>query len=150
MIVATYNVNSVNARLPNLLEWLQNTSPDIVVLQELKSDFNSFPFFEINSAGYNVKILGQKSYNGVAILSKHKIKIISEGLPGFEDDNARYLEALIDYNNQEILISSVYLPNGNPPYNNPDDHSKFEYKLRFMDALYHHAAELLKKYNLAI
>lgn len=143
MIIATFNINSINARLPYFLDWLAKNSPDVVLLQELKSDFNSFPFFEINSAGYNVKILGQKSYNGVAVLSRYNINLIHEGLPNFEDENARYIEALVDIKGKNLRVASVYLPNGNPPYNNPDDTSKFEYKIKFMDALYKHAQNLL-------
>lgn len=143
MIISTFNVNSINARLNILLEWLEKKSPDIVFLQELKCDFNSFPFFEINSLGYDVKILAQKSYNGVAILSRYKIKVIHEGMPSFYDENARYLEAVINFKGNDITVASVYLPNGNPPYNHPDDNSKFEYKLKFMDALYNHAKKLL-------
>lgn len=144
MIIATYNVNSVNARLENLLEWLNKNQPDVVLLQEIKSEFNGFPFFELNAIGYDVKILGQKSYNGVAILSKHKLKVTAEGLPGFADENARYLEAALTVEGQEYRVASIYLPNGNPPYNNPDDNSKFAYKLAWMDAFYNHAKELLE------
>ena len=141
MKISTFNVNSVNARLDNLLNWLNKTNSDVVLLQEIKSEFNSFPFFEISAAGYDAKILGQKSYNGVAILSKHKIEITQEGLPFIEDENSRYLEAVIN----GIRFASIYLPNGNPPYNAPDDNSKFEYKLKWMEALYKHAQNLLSK-----
>lgn len=144
MKIATYNVNSVNARIENLVEWLQTTNPDIVLLQEIKTEFNGFPFFDLQLAGYDAKILGQKSYNGVAILSRYKINIVSEGIPNFEDENSRYLEAVVDVKGEKIRVASIYLPNGNPPYNNPDDNSKFEYKLRFMEALYKHAAHLLR------
>lgn len=150
MLISTFNVNSINARLPNLLEWLIKTKPDIVLLQEIKTEFNAFPFFELQSAGYQVKMLGQKSYNGVAVLSPYKIELIHEGIPDFEDKNARYLEVLIHMPTQTVRAASVYLPNGNPPYNNPDDESKFEYKLRFMDALYHHARKLLQKDELIV
>ena len=143
MIISTYNINSVNARLSIFLDWLDKNSPDIVLLQELKSDFNSFPFFEIKYAGYDVKIVGQKSYNGVAILSRHKLQVVHDKLPGFEDENARYLETIVDVKGQKIRVVSVYMPNGNPPYNNIYDTSKFEYKLRFMDAFYKHSASLL-------
>lgn len=140
MKIATFNVNSINARLDNLLEWLQAVSPDVVLLQEIKTEFNNFPFFDLQMIGYEAKIIGQKSYNGVAILSKHKIKVLQEGLPDFEDENARYLEVEIN----GIRFASIYLPNGNPPYNAPDDTSKFDYKLRWMEALYKHAQSLLK------
>lgn len=144
MKISTYNVNSVNARLENLSAWLKAESPDIVLLQEIKTEFNDFPSFELSALGYDAKILGQKSYNGVAVLSRHKMKIIAEGLPGFADENSRYLEAGINVGGTDYRVASIYLPNGNPPYNNPDDTSKFEYKLRFMDALYRHAEELLQ------
>ena len=78
MKIATYNVNSINARIENLITWLRREQPDIVLLQEIKTEFNSFPFFEIQAEGYDVKILGQKSYNGVAILSRHQIKVVQE------------------------------------------------------------------------
>lgn len=145
MLISTYNVNSINARLPNLLAWLEIAKPDIALLQEIKCEFNAFPFFEINSAGYEVKILGQKSYNGVAVLSRSKIKVVSEGLPGFDDTNARYLEVITEADGLPVRAASIYLPNGNPPYNDPDDQSKFDYKLKFMDALYRHAHNLLLK-----
>lgn len=143
MKIATLNINSVNARLPNLILWLKQNSPDILLLQEIKTEFNSFPFFDLQMIGYDAKILGQKSYNGVAILSKHKIKITEENLPNFEDVNARYLEAEIKIKNTSYIIASIYLPNGNPPYNAPNDTSKFEYKLQWMDAFLQHANELL-------
>lgn len=142
MDIATYNVNSINARLENLTEWLRRERPDVVLLQEIKSEFNNFPFFELQTEGYEAKILGQKSYNGVAILSRHKLKVIHEGLPGFDDENARYLEAALTVEGQEYRVVSLYLPNGNPPYNNPDDDSKYAYKLAWMDAFYNHAQEL--------
>lgn len=144
MKIATYNVNSVNARLENLLEWLQKEQPDVALLQEIKCEFNAFPFFELQTSGYEAKILGQKSYNGVAVLSRHKIKVIQEGLPGFEDESARYLEAEIDDGKRVFRTASIYLPNGNPPYNAPDDDSRYAYKLRWMEALYARARELLE------
>lgn len=144
MIIATYNVNSINARLENLLEWLEKNQPDVVLLQEIKTEFNGFPFFELQTKGYEAKILGQKSYNGVAILSKHKLEVTSEGLPDFADENARYLEANVNVDGQEWRVASIYLPNGNPPYNNPDDDSKYDYKLKWMEALYKHATKLLE------
>ena len=144
MIIATYNVNSINARIENLLDWLQKAAPDVVLLQEIKSEFNAFPFFELQAAGYDAKILGQKSYNGVAILSKHKLKVTEEGLPGFADEQARYLEAEVEVNGQKWRVASIYAPNGNPPYNNPDDDSRYAYKISWFDALLSHAKELLE------
>lgn len=142
MKISTYNVNSINARLDNLGTWLKSENPDIVLLQEIKCEYDGFPFFELKALGYDAKILGEKSYNGVAILSRHKITITAENLPGFADSQSRYLEAVIDVEGQEWQVASIYLPNGNPPYNNPDDESKFDYKLRWMEALYKHAANL--------
>ncbi|MDR1026115.1 MAG: exodeoxyribonuclease III [Lactobacillus sp.] len=143
MKVATFNVNSINARLENFLAWLKSASPDVVLLQEIKSEFNSFPFFDLQAVGYDAHIVGQKSYNGVAIISKHKMKLIRESLPDFEDENARYIEAMINFNGKDIRVASIYLPNGNPPYSNPDDTSKFTYKLRWMEAFYKHASQLI-------
>lgn len=144
MKIATFNVNSVNARMENLVKWLDIAAPDIVLLQEIKTEFNTFPFFDLQVAGYDAKILGQKSYNGVAVISRHKITVVEEGIPGFEDEHSRYLEAVVEIKGEKIRVASIYLPNGNPPYNDPDDNSKFEYKLRWMDALYKHAKELLR------
>lgn len=144
MKIATYNVNSINSRIENLTDFLRQESPDIVLLQEIKTEFNSFPFFEFQALGYNANILGQKSYNGVAVLSRHKINIINENLPNFEDENARYLEADITVDNTNYRIASIYVPNGNPPYNDPDNTEKFNYKLHWMDAFYHHALSLLE------
>lgn len=145
MKIATFNVNSINARMENLLPWLEKVKPDIVLLQEIKSEDSSFPYFDLKLQGYEAKILGQKSYNGVAILSPHKIKIIEEGLPDFADENARYLEALVNVKGEDFRVASIYLPNGNPPYNDPDDTSKFTYKLKWMEALFQHTLELIHK-----
>lgn len=144
MKIATLNINSVNARINNLCAWLKQNNPDVLLLQEIKTEFNNFPFFDFQMAGYEAKILGQKSYNGVAVLSRHPIEIISENLPNFTDENARYLECCIKINGDEYIVASLYLPNGNPPYNAPTDTSKFEYKLRWTDALTAHADYLLR------
>lgn len=143
MKIATYNVNSINARLDNLKAYLSSEQPDIMLLQEIKCEFNAFPFFDINSCGYEAKMLGQKSYNGVAILAKDKIVITQENLPDFNDDAARYLEADVWVANQKIRVASIYLPNGNPPYNEPNDITRLQYKLRWQEAFYQHAKELL-------
>lgn len=145
MIIATFNINSINARLPSFLEWLKKTTPDVVLLQEIKTAFDLFPFFELSSIGYNAKVLGQKSYNGVAILSRHKMNVVTEGLPDFTDENARYLEVDLTIKDQKYRVASVYLPNGNPPYNDPDNTEKYEYKLAFMKAFYERAAQLLEE-----
>ena len=144
MLVATYNVNSVNARLENLTAWLAQNQPDILFLQEIKCESNAFPFFELRAAGYEAAVLGQKSYNGVAVLSRNKISVRQEGLPGFEDGGARYLEVETETPRGRYIAASVYLPNGNPPYNDPDDDSRYAYKLRWMDGLLVRARALLE------
>lgn len=143
MKIATYNVNSINARLDNLLSYLNAERPDIMLLQEIKCEFNTFPFFDIQALGYDVKMLGQKSYNGVAVLAKGKINITQDNLPDFIDDAARYLEADVIINKEKIRVASVYLPNGNPPYNEPNDNTRLQYKLRWQEAFYRHTKDLL-------
>lgn len=136
MKIATYNVNGVNGRLPVLLRWLKETSPDIVCLQELKAPQEKFPEQAIQDAGYNALWHGQKSWNGVAILSrKGKPEEVRRALPGDEDDDhSRYLEAIVD----GILVCCLYLPNGNP-----SPGPKFDYKMRWFERLIAHAKELL-------
>lgn len=143
MKIATYNVNSINARIDNLTVWLKKENPDVVFLQEIKCEFNAFPFFELQTLGYEAKILGQKSYNGVAILSKTKLMVVAENLSDFTDEQARYLEAETVIDGKKYRLASVYLPNGNPPYNDPDDDSRYVYKLNWMAALYKRAQYLL-------
>jgi exodeoxyribonuclease-3 len=134
--IATYNVNGVNGRLPVLLRWLQEAAPDIVCLQELKSPDERFPAGPIRDLGYDAIWHGQKSWNGVAILSRvGEIHETRRGLPGeAEDTHSRYIEAAVN----GVLIGCLYLPNGNP---RPGP--KFDYKLRWFDRLIDHAAELL-------
>ena len=130
MKIATFNVNSVKARLPRVLEWLSEATSDVALLQEIKTQTEAFPYLEIEELGYNTAVSGQKSYNGVAILSKRPIEDVLEGLPGDpDDDQARYVEATID----DLRVASIYLPNGNPI-----DTEKFPYKLGWMDRLHTH------------
>lgn len=128
MKIATYNVNGVNGRLPVLLRWLEETKPDIVSLQELKAPQEKFPIKEIENAGYHALWKGQKSWNGVAILSKNEIPAertrILDG--NDEDEQSRYLEAQVG----GLIIACIYLPNGNP-YPGP----KFDYKLKWFERL---------------
>ena len=145
MKIATLNINSVNARIANLTTWLMQNAPDIMFLQEIKTEFNNFPFFDIQATGYDIKILGQKSYNGVAVLSRSKLTTIAENLPNFPDENARYLECETKIGQNVYTIASIYLPNGNPPYNNPADTTRFSYKLKWMDAFLQRADYLLKQ-----
>jgi len=134
--IATYNVNSLRARLPNILEWLKESAPDIALLQEIKATDETFPRMEIEELGYNIEIVGQKSYNGVAIFSKQPMDLLHRALPGDDgDEQARYLEASIG----DLIVASIYLPNANPT-----DSPKFDYKLGWMDRLTAHARELLQ------
>lgn len=134
--IATWNVNSVRARLPRVLEWLEEFSPDIALLQEIKVVDEIFPDMEIRDLGYNLAIHGQKTYNGVAILSKSPIEDIRRGLPGQPlDEQARYIEAFTC----GLRVASIYLPNGNPV---PGE--KFDYKISWMDRLISHTEDLLK------
>jgi exodeoxyribonuclease-3 len=137
MKIATYNVNSVNARLPVLLRWLAETSPDVVCLQELKSPDEKFPEQALKDAGYNAIWHGQKSYNGVGILAKNtEIQELRRGLPGDPDDtHSRYIEAMVN----GIIVGCLYLPNGNPAPG-----PKFDYKLKWFERLQQHAEGLLK------
>lgn len=136
MKIATYNVNGVNGRLPVLLRWLEESQPDIVCLQELKAQQDNFPEAAIRDLGYEAIWHGQKSWNGVAILSRvGTIHETRRGLPGDPDDaHSRYIEAAVN----GILIGGLYLPNGNP---RPGP--KFDYKLRWFERLIDHARELI-------
>ena len=136
MKIATYNVNGIKSRLPRLLEWLGETQPDVVCLQELKSSDETFPAAEIKAAGYGAVWHGQKGFNGVAILARgQEPHLTRKGLPDDPDpSHSRYIEAAVD----GIVIASIYLPNGNP-----QPGPKFDYKLAWIDTLARHAAELL-------
>ena len=136
MKIATYNLNGIRARLPRLVEWLQREQPDVVGLQELKCADESLPIVDIEATGYGAVWHGQKGFNGVAILAKGDAPQLRRvGLPGDPDDtHSRYIEAEVN----GVIIASLYLPNGNPVGT-----AKFDYKLRWMDRLRAHAAELL-------
>ena len=136
MRIATYNVNGINARLPRLLEWLDETKPDVACLQELKADGDKIPMKAIEEAGYGAIWHGQKGFNGVAILAKGQQPVERRrGLPDDPDEtHSRYIEAEIG----GVVIASIYLPNGNP-----QPGPKFEYKLAWMDRLIDHAVALL-------
>ncbi len=135
MKIATWNVNSIKVRIPHLTEWIKQADPDIVLLQELKTTEPQFPHLAIDELGYHAEIVGQKTYNGVAILSKAPLTIEHTSLPGdASDEQARYIEAIVG----DVRIASIYLPNGNPIGS-----EKFSYKLRWMDRLLAHAQSLL-------
>lgn len=137
MKIATYNVNGINGRLSVLLRWLQEAQPDVVCLQELKTTSDRFPLKQVEAAGYQAIWHGQKSWNGVAILSRSMpIQEVRRTLPGDPlDDQSRYLEAIIG----QTVIGCIYLPNGNPYPG-----SKFDYKLKWFKRLATHAKALLK------
>lgn len=156
--IASFNVNSVKARLPRLLEWLKNSNPDVVLLQELKCLESEFPFEALYDAGYNAAVFGQKTYNGVAILSKYKIEDVVKGLPNapvisssqslFEDDfqQARYIEGVISVAGKAVRVASIYVPNGGGdlmPNETLENSAKFIYKMQFFDALKTHLQQLL-------
>lgn len=137
MKIATYNVNGISARLPVLLRWLEETQPDVACLQELKAPQERFPLEAIEDAGYKAIWHGQKSWNGVAILSRgHEITEHCRVLPGDDEDvQSRYIEATVN----GITVAGIYLPNGNPIPG-----PKFDYKLNWLDRLKAHAVGLLE------
>jgi exodeoxyribonuclease III len=138
MKVATFNINNINRRLPNLLRWLQQARPDIVALQELKSNDSDFPRSAIEKAGYGAAWRGQKTWNGVAILARKADPVlIRTELPGNpQDRQARYIEAAV----KGIIVTSLYLPNGNP-----QPGPKFDYKLEWFRRLRTHAAKFIEQ-----
>jgi exodeoxyribonuclease-3 len=137
MKIATFNINNINKRLPNLLAWLKESAPDVACLQELKAEDQAFPEAAIRDAGYDAVWRGQRSWNGVAILAKGTAPVVTRfELPGDPNDTqSRYIEAAV----RGILITSIYLPNGNP-----QPGLKFDYKLAWFERLIAHAAELQK------
>lgn len=138
MRIATWNVNSVNARLETVVRWFEEAKPDVACLQEIKCVDEKFPTEPFERLGYNIAIHGQKSYNGVALLSKTPLEDVRKGLPGDEaDEQARYIEAVVS-GPEPVRVASIYLPNGNPI---PTD--KFAYKLAWMERLNAHARGLL-------
>ncbi len=138
MKIATWNVNSIKARLPTVLEVLKAIDCDVVCLQEIKCETDSFPYLEIEELGYNCTVHGQKSYNGVALLSRFPIEDVVRGLDDDDSDaQSRYVEALV-LSERPVRVGGLYLPNGNPA---PGD--KFDYKLKWMERLESRAAQLL-------
>lgn len=135
MRIATFNINNINRRLSNLLDWLDDEKPDVVCLQELKAEHADFPVAALQDAGYGAVWRGQRAWNGVAILARDATPVLTRtSLPGDPKDNqARYIEAAVN----GVLIGSIYLPNGNP-----QPGPKFAYKLAWFDRLITHATEL--------
>ena len=144
MRIATWNVNSVNARLETVLKWFVEAQPDVACLQEIKCVDEKFPSEAFERLGYNIEVHGQKSYNGVALLSKTPMEDVRRGLPdpgpspGGGEEQSRYLEAVIS-GPTPVRVASIYLPNGNPV-----DSEKYPYKLDWMGRLNRHAQDLLK------
>jgi exodeoxyribonuclease-3 len=150
--IASWNVNSINARLENLLFWLQETKPDVVLLQEIKCEENNFPLQPIVDLGYNVEIFGQKSYNGVAILSKFPIQDVIKNLDK-NDPQARYIEAVICVKENALRVASIYVPNGGAellPNQKTNESEKFLYKMKFYDSLKKHMQNLLTHNEIAV
>ncbi|MCJ2013965.1 exodeoxyribonuclease III [Methylobacterium sp. J-076] len=141
MRITTWNVNSIKQRLPHLLGFLDEAKPDVVCLQELKCQDEAFPRAEVEAAGYAVETLGQKAYNGVALLVRAPLAMaeIRRGLPGdAADEQARYIEAVVaGEGTAPVRVASIYLPNGNPV-----DSPKYPYKLAFLERLRRHARTL--------
>ena len=125
MKLATWNVNSLKVRLPHLLDWLAATAPEVVCLQELKTEDRNFPVAELEAAGYRCAFSGQKTYNGVAILARAPLAAVQPGIPGFEDDQKRVLAASVG----DLRVISAYVPNGQAVGT-----EKYEYKLKWLRA----------------
>ena len=145
MKIASWNVNSVKVRLPHLLDFLQDAQPDVLCLQETKCLADDFPRLEVEALGYHVEALGQRAYNGVALVSRQPARDIVRGVPDLADEQARYLEASFSSSGGgtdggEVRVASIYVPNGNPAGTD-----KFTYKLAWMERLVAHARELLRR-----
>ena len=141
MRIATWNVNSVRQRLAHLLVFLDEAQPDALCLQEIKCVDADFPRAEIEAAGWHVETHGQKTFNGVAILSRAKLEDVRRGLPGDDaDEQARYLEGVLPLGTGIVRLASIYLPNGNPP-----NTEKYPYKLSWMRRLAAHARLLMEQ-----
>lgn len=140
MRIATWNVNSVRQRLGHLLDFLREAEPDALCLQELKCTDADFPRAELEAAGWQVATHGQKTFNGVAIISRSPLEDVRRGLPGDDgDEQARYIEGVLPFGTRLLRVASIYLPNGNPV-----NTEKYPYKLGFMRRLKNHAQELLQ------
>lgn len=146
MKIATWNVNSIRARIENFLQWAREEQPDVVLLQEIRCTNEQFPYLAFDDLGYNIEVLGEKSRNGVAIFSKYKMYDVVKELPLYgivdEDGSSRYLEASIDYKGKVVKVASIYVPNGGPSVidvkNDVKDYTttqNFNFKMKFDDRL---------------
>ncbi|MEO0566343.1 MAG: exodeoxyribonuclease III, partial [Pseudomonadota bacterium] len=139
MKIASFNINGIKARLPALTQWLDEAAPDVAILQEIKSVDEGFPREVFEERGYQVETHGQKSFNGVALLSKHPLEDVMRGLPGDEtDEQARWIEATVMGATTAMRICGLYQPNGNPTPG-----PKYDYKLAWMERMQTRAEELL-------
>lgn len=146
MKIASFNINGIKARLPALLQWLEEAAPDVVVLQEIKSVDEAFPGEEIEALGYAVHTHGQKSFNGVALLSKFLVEDVVRGLPGDEaDEQARWIEGTVIGDEDAVRVCGLYLPNGNPVPG-----PKYDYKLAWMERLHARAKALIASEEIAL
>ena len=145
MKIVTWNVNSIRARIDNIKKYLKSSSPDIVLLQEIKTEEHSYPFDEIDKLGYISYVNGQKSYNGVSILSKKKLDKVNKVLPGDKIKQSRLISAKIKIKNKNIEIINIYVPNGNPV-----DTEKYKYKLNWIDLFIEEIDKKLKNNNTLI
>ena len=142
MKIITWNVNSIRARIDNIKKYLKSSAPDIALLQEIKTEEHNYPFDEINKLGYLSYVNGQKSYNGVSILSKKKLNEINKILPGDKIKQSRLISAKVKIKNKDIEIINIYVPNGNPV-----DTEKYIYKLNWIDLFIKEIDKKLKNNN---
>ena len=142
MLISTWNVNSVRARLENVKKYIKNNSPDLLLLQEIKTEEKNYPFEDFKELGYNSYVSGQKSYNGVAILSKRKLKSITTHLPGDKIKQSRIISSEIKVKNKVIDLINIYVPNGNPV-----DTDKYFYKINWLDLLIQFLKDKIDKGN---
>ncbi len=139
MKIATWNVNSLKVRIDHVCDWLKESGTDVACLQEIKLTDDKVPTERFEEIGYHIAAHGQKTYNGVALVSKYPLEDVKTGLPGDKsDEQARYIEAVVSTETGAVRVASLYLPNGNPA---PGD--KYTYKLKWMDRLIAHAAKRL-------
>lgn len=133
MKIASWNVNSLRTRLTLVLKWLEDNQPDLLALQEIKCQYKDFPLADFEEAGWSAVFIGQKSYNGVAVISKKPVKCEQKALPKMKDEHARFIEVILD----GVRLINIYAPNGNPL-----ESEKFSYKLKWLEALYAYAQSL--------
>ena len=145
MKISTWNVNSVRARLDNIILYIKKNSPDIILLQEIKTQEENFPYKTFENLGYISYVNGQKSYNGVAILSKKKLSEINTILPGDKIKQARFFSTRIKIDNKKVELINIYVPNGNPV-----DTEKYFYKINWLNLLLKYLENKIKNGNLII